>query len=348
MKRRALCSAALAFALCAAGCAGTTLHRIVTVPVEGGLQVQETSTWVYAEKETIETSPNVRTVTRMTDFQGERDAYFPEVSPDGRWVAFAIRQPDAPGREPVYNLWCVETRGGHALRQLTDSNALNLHPAWSPDSRFIYFASNRIGRVSHIWRISQSGGGGITQVTTSTTWDQEPSVSGKAGDQIAFSATDGRTAREEVWTVRSDGSFLTQIVRGMEPSVSPDGESIAFTVLDPASDEVHLWTMRADGSERTQLTYSEGHLEGVQDRSPSWSPDGDWLAFASDRGKDRSGRRNFDIWVVCSDGSRLTQLTTNGSYDMSPTWGPDGRYIYFQSNRGLSWDIWRLEADLPR
>jgi len=338
---------ALTVFLCLVGCAGTTLHEIVTVPVQGGLQVQEKKTRVYAERETIETSPNVESVTRMTDFQGDKDAYYPKVSPDGRWVAFAIREPESAGEEPVYNLWCVDTVGGHALRQLTDSNALNIHPAWSPDSGFIFFASNRIGSLSHLWRIRASGGGGIMQVTSSSTWDESPSVS-ESATHIVFAATDPRSGEKEIWTVDSDGSFLTQILRGMEPAFSPDDSMVAFTLRDPKNGEVHLWKMRADGSERTQITYPEANVKGVEDRYPSWSPNGEWLAFASDRGKDLSGRRNYDIWLVRPDGSGLTQLTTNGSHDASPTWGPNGKAIYFQSNRGLSWDIWRMEVELPR
>jgi len=257
-------------------------------------------------------------------------------------VAFEIRE-----SETVRNLWSVDTSGSQAMRQLTNSTALNIWPAWAPGSDLVYFASNRIGDLAHIYRIRSGGGGGITQITSSTTWDSRPAVS-PLGDRIAYTVTEPRTAGKEVWIVNSDGSFLTQMLRGMGPVWSPDGRRLAYVVRDEDKGGLHLWTMRADGSERTQITYPERELSRVEDRYPSWSPGGRWLAFASNRGKDRKGRRNFDIWVVRSDGSGLTQLTTNGSHDTCSTWGPDGRHVYFQSNRGLSWDIWRMEVELPR
>ena len=69
---------------------------------------------------------------------------------------------------------------------------------------------------------------------------------------------------------------------------------------------------------------------------PSFSPDCKWIVFTSDE----SG--NKDIWMMRTDGSNRTQLTTNPSTDIHPVWGEDG-YVYFVSNRGLLWGIWRLK-----
>lgn len=328
------------------GCAPTSpLYEIATVPVVGGLKVIERKRMVRYEKETIEKSPNVKAVSRITNFKGEKDAYFPNVSPDGEDIVFEIREPATGSYAPAYNLWCVKATGGHSTRRLTDSASLNIRGAWSPDGERLFFASNRIGDRSHLWRINVKKPGGITQVTSSTTWDSEPSIS-PDGDQVTFSAVDPRKGLPEIWIVKTDGTMPTQILEGDEPDWSPLGP-IAYIVMDTTSDEHYLWTMAPDGSGRTQLTTSEPGVAGIEDRSPSWSPDGTWLAFASNRGKDRKGRRNFDIWVIRPDGTDLTQLTTNGSHDTAPTWGPNGDYIYFQSNRGGNWDIWRMGVLLP-
>ena len=98
--------------------------------------------------------------------------------------------------------------------------------------------------------------------------------------------------------------------------------------------------MNADGSNPTQLTFSGDY----DDITPSWSPDGKKIVFASNNGRDLKGRSNFDIWTMNADGSEVTQLTTNGSLDDHPVWDPKGKYIYFRSNRGGFLEIWRMDV----
>jgi Tol biopolymer transport system component len=99
----------------------------------------------------------------------------------------------------------------------------------------------------------------------------------------------------------------------------PNGQ-IAFAKgsgMDPDTDEIYV--MNADGSEQTQLTDND-----VSDLYPSWSPDGEKIAFASER--DGGG-----IYVMnADDGSDVTRLTTEG---VDPSWSPDGEKIAFTSFR---------------
>ena len=75
------------------------------------------------------------------------------------------------------------------------------------------------------------------------------------------------------------------------------------------------------------------------DRTPSWSPDGTKIIFASDR----SG--NMDIWVMDSDGGNLKQLTTSENSDFDPAWSPDGTKIAFTSTRSGNYDIWVMDSN---
>jgi Tol biopolymer transport system component len=124
--------------------------------------------------------------------------------------------------------------------------------------------------------------------------------------------------------------------------------------------------MSIDGTEETQLTQTteasdpakiaaaaantrdtERDLQlFVQNIQGRWSPDGRWIVYASNEGRDSKGRRNFDIWLMAADGSARTQLTTNGSWDDSPCWDRAGELVYFRSNRGAAWNIWRLKPIL--
>ena len=67
--------------------------------------------------------------------------------------------------------------------------------------------------------------------------------------------------------------------------------------------------MNADGTGQTRLTNNAG-----DDRSPTWSPDGQKIAFASDRDG------NVEIYVMNADGTGQTNLTNNGDIDLWPDW----------------------------
>ena len=98
--------------------------------------------------------------------------------------------------------------------------------------------------------------------------------------------------------------------------------------------------MNADGSDQTNLSNNEAN-----DFNPSWSSDGEKIAFTSDR---ENG--NFDIYVMNADGSGQTRLTDNPADDFNPTWSPDGEKIAFASDRvnneesSPNFDIYVMDA----
>ena len=80
--------------------------------------------------------------------------------------------------------------------------------------------------------------------------------------------------------------------------------------------------MNADGTGQTRLTNSPN-----QDLEPAWSPDGQKIAFASNR----NGGPN--IWIMNANGTRPTQLTSTTQPEGDPAWSPDGTKIAFSSKR---------------
>ena len=91
-------------------------------------------------------------------------------------------------------------------------------------------------------------------------------------------------------------------------SWSPAGDRITF--VSSRSGHSELYTMRPDGSEQVRLTTTPGENKA----SPAWSPDGRWIAFASDSGR---------IHLVAPDGSSDTTLSRPGAQVSHPTWAPD-------------------------
>ena len=96
----------------------------------------------------------------------------------------------------------------------------------------------------------------------------------------------------------------------------------------------HLYVLNVDTGKQTQLTFGD-----YDDSQPAWSPDGQRIAFVSNRTEEPDINYNTDIWVVDVDRpaepakpakeGKLTRITTNPGPDRSPAWSPDGQSIYF-------------------
>jgi Tol biopolymer transport system component len=78
---------------------------------------------------------------------------------------------------------------------------------------------------------------------------------------------------------------------------------------------------------------------GFSFKSPSWSPDGKWIAFASDYA-DTTIFGQFDIYVIGADGENMRRITYGG-YSWDPAWSPDGEWIAYVANQG----IFRMHPD---
>lgn len=158
-----------------------------------------------------------------------------------------------------------------------------------------------------------------------------PAYSGQNG-RIAF-VSDRDDYQSDIYTMNADGSSLTRCARdGMrddEPAWSPNGTQIAFSSVDltgaGGGDERDLYVMDADCGNVRRLTTD--HLD--PDIDPTWSPDGNRIAFMRDH--DDTG---WDIYVRDLRTGVDTNLTHLPSADNeAPAWSPDGTRIAFESQR---------------
>lgn len=149
----------------------------------------------------------------------------------------------------------------------------------------------------------------------------------------------GEPQQSRVWVlkVREESvPELRMLCHGERASWAPGGRSLAYQVRDRQSGGRHrIGRIESDGSQMRPLAQASGEHEDVE---PSWSPDGRWVVFASDRAGGGDGLH--DIWAVSEDGKEVRRLTSSASSDRSPCFSPDGRRVYFMSNRGLRWGLW--------
>ncbi|HTG74305.1 MAG TPA: protein kinase [Terriglobia bacterium] len=164
------------------------------------------------------------------------------------------------------------------VKRLTFDSALALHPAVSPDGRYLAFASDRAGEGNlDIWVQSLPTGEPV-RLTRDAADEDFPAFS-PDGNKIAFqSERDGR-AIYSIPILGGEPRLLTQ--NGSLPRYSPDGQRLSFTLPYPASGQQHpttrLFLMPAEGGERTE--FPTGFFYSS---NPIWSPDASQLLYAGE------------------------------------------------------------------
>lgn len=265
------------------------------------------------------------------------------------------------------NLRGINIQGG-GIQHITTEDFRDMFPAFTPDGEKLYFSSNRRrNKMLDILGIKANGRSGIADIYAYHRDGMVLKPSAAKDGTVAFCVVNinpetGHADEGQIWTHYGPSDFPTQITRGRQPAISPDGGYIAYIAPDG-----NVWITDVDGTNQTQLTTGAstvietyrknlGNLEQqLYDANiardlppitpfsdPSWSPDGQHIVYTSMEGLDPTGRPNQDIWIMNRDGTQRAQLTTNGSADRFPLMTPDGRNIYFLSNRGETWAIWRI------
>jgi Tol biopolymer transport system component len=197
---------------------------------------------------------------------------------------------------------------GSAQTQLSRANLLVNTLAWSPDGRFIAFTA-----VAGDLYIIGADGSGTRQLTRGIVVNSGPTWS-SGGRTIFFSAATG-PGMFNIFSVDIHGIEFRQLTAdseggGSSPVLSPDGARVAFT----AGADRDIFTMNADGSQRERLT-----TDSSDDANPSWSADGEWIVFDSNR----EGIDGREIFVMRADGSGQRRFTEGMGYNARmAVWAP--------------------------
>ncbi len=266
----------------------------------------------------------------------------PQVSPDGKWVAFSVRDTDYDANKGRYDVWLASIDGSSVTRLTTDE-ANDTDAKWSADGKWLYFASTRSGSAQ-VWRIKPTGG---------------------EAEQVTKLETDINGFR-----VMPDGKRLVLSI-----DVWPKAKTIADSVkLDEAKDKAKVkarvydellfrhWDTWEDGKFSHLFVWTSD--KDVRDLTPGLmtdtptkpyggmeeavlSPDGKWLAYvARVGGREQAWTTNTDIFLVSTDGKgKAINITAeNKAYDNGPVWSADGRSLAFTAMKrpGFEADRQRL------
>ncbi len=244
----------------------------------------------------------------------------PSLSADGHCVVFAHEESSPPTFQWWPYLVMTGIDGTSCSGTFYVANARS--PAWSPDGTRVAYAIGTFAvESSGIW--TRSVGNPLvpppTHVASGAFADPAWSLDGSS---IACVGVGG------IYIVPSGGGTPMMVAGGGHfPSWGPN---LQF-VFERGGD---LWIRSSDGSER-QLTQTPEF-----DGEPAWSPQGMWIAYASDR----NGNRN--IWVIAASGGTPVQVTSGPAYDAHPSWSAQGDRLVFASSLNDQYTIW-LATNLP-
>jgi len=256
-------------------------------------------------------------------------------SADGMRIAFASQG----------GIWVVDAAGGPP-RRLTNHppgsgdprTAADRAPKWSPKGTWIVFETGRRGK-NDLMLVSDDGA--RTNLITEPGGDASSAAWSPDGQRIAYVERANEYLSGAVKVMDID--IVTGMPKGLpreiyrakadrgggwqirEPVWSPDGTALALVLEDSGWDKIYL--ISAAGGSLKPLTSGEG-----EDGSPAFSPDGQTLAFVSNRG----ALEERHVWLTALDGKsprRLTDLQT--CTETNPQWSRDGKEIYFQKNSPL-------------
>ena len=188
---------------------------------------------------------------------------------------------------------------------------------------------DRLGPTQSSLFISEADGSGERPLTKPESLDYNPSWSPK-GDWIVF--TSERAGSADLYRIHPDGSGLERLTDDPayddQAAFSPDGSRIVF-VSTRGGGRANLWILDAATHKATALTSGDGG-----DFRPSWSPDGEWIAFSSDRDSDlrpAKGRWErlhiVDVYLIHPDGTGLKRISEHGGFCGSPKWTADSKSV---------------------
>jgi dipeptidyl aminopeptidase/acylaminoacyl peptidase len=325
----------------------------------------------------------------LEDYYRIRNVSAPELSPNGRWVAFTVgtRVEDTNGE--TREIWLADASGSQPPVRVSLPGEDARNPAWTDDNQ-LRFA---VGRDAFLWNPEQPA------AARSPAPAARPGVRSADGRWYALTRNQSAPARSpayatdfqrrheerfkgvqfdwlnfqrdggpfptpdprdpfsnpavEIFVQAADGGAERQLTKlGLQPrnlAWSPDSRTLVFTADSLYREERRyarsdLWLLDLDGRIR-RLTPDDG----LDNRSPAFSPDGRWIAFVRSFGTDKIIREKLnhggptDLYIIAPQGGQLINLT--GDWDLqagAPLWSPDGRFIYFTATIGGASHLFRV------
>src|SRR5690349_15827000 len=272
----------------------------------------------------------------LDDLARFRNVGDPQVSPDGKFVAYVVSTVNVKDDKSSSHIWMVGIDGSND-RQITFSNESEGSPRWSPDGKYLSFTSSRPGKArgNQVWLLDRNG-----------------------GEAWQLTELKGRLQGYE-WS--PDAKRLALVIGDPDPEADPGpSPQPGATPRVPKPIVIDRYRYKQDGqgyllSGRHSYIYlfdvATKKLERLtkskwDESSPAWSPDGTRIAFMSNHLEDPDRDPSAQLFVAeAKPGSTGKQLTPEGSRAgrSRPEWSPDSKWIAFSEGEERKYGAYSME-----
>jgi dipeptidyl aminopeptidase/acylaminoacyl peptidase len=258
----------------------------------------------------------------------------PQISPDGKTVAFSVVTPDVVANKGIHSVWTVPLAGGPP-RKLVDNAD---RPRWSPDGKQLYYVGS-----GQIWKMNPDGSSAPAQITNLSTEADGEMISPDGKFLLVTSNVFPECGADDACNKKLVDAESQNKVKGRLIT----GLLYRHWTQWQGKTRSHLLSVSLDNGKAIDLTPGPHDVPPFSLGGPddyAISPDSKEVCYSMNADDNPATSTNNDLFVVAIDGGQSHKITSNPGADNSPLYSPDGNYLAYRSQArgGYESDKWRL------